>query len=68
MDLIIVAMTGWGQDEDRRRSAQAGFDGHLVKPVDYSVLLALLGALLEQRALTASLVRSTVAQISAYSP
>lgn len=31
--LFIVAVTGWGQDEDRRRTRQAGFDGHLVKPV-----------------------------------
>ena len=29
-----VALTGWGQDEDRRRSESAGFDAHLVKPVD----------------------------------
>jgi PAS domain S-box-containing protein len=31
---LIVAATGWGQDEDRRRSKEAGFDHHLVKPVD----------------------------------
>jgi CheY-like chemotaxis protein len=31
---VIVAATGWGQEEDRRRSAEAGFDHHLVKPVD----------------------------------
>jgi CheY-like chemotaxis protein len=31
---FIVAMTGWGQEEDRRRSHEAGFDRHLVKPVD----------------------------------
>ena len=30
--MAIIALTGWGQDEDRRRSAGAGFDGHLVKP------------------------------------
>jgi PAS domain S-box-containing protein len=34
----IVAVTGWGQDADRQRSAQAGFDHHLVKPVEYSDL------------------------------
>ncbi len=33
-DTLIVAATGWGQEEDRRRSRQAGFDHHLVKPVD----------------------------------
>ena len=31
---LLVALTGYGQDEDRRRSAEAGFDHHLVKPVD----------------------------------
>jgi PAS domain S-box-containing protein len=44
-DMVLVALTGWGQDEDRRRSEQAGFDGHLVKPVDYSHLMVLLGSL-----------------------
>jgi CheY-like chemotaxis protein len=33
-NLLLVAMTGWGQEEDKRRTAQAGFDHHLVKPVD----------------------------------
>ena len=33
-DLLLVALTGWGQEEDRRRSRQAGFDHHLVKPAD----------------------------------
>jgi CheY-like chemotaxis protein len=32
-DALIVALTGWGQGEDRRRSREAGFDHHLVKPV-----------------------------------
>lgn len=35
---LMVALTGWGQDEDRRRSVEAGFDAHLVKPVDAAVL------------------------------
>lgn len=38
----LVAVTGWGQSEDRRRSREAGFDLHLVKPVDLGVLQALL--------------------------
>lgn len=38
----IVALTGWGQDEDRRRAQEAGFDHHLVKPVDLSALRSLL--------------------------
>ena len=39
---IIVAVTGWGQDEDRRESSAAGFDAHLVKPVDPAALLQML--------------------------
>jgi CheY-like chemotaxis protein len=38
----LIALTGWGQDEDRRRSEEAGFDAHLVKPVDDAVLGRLL--------------------------
>jgi PAS domain S-box-containing protein len=41
-DLALVATTGWGQDEDRRRTAEAGFDRHLVKPVAISALRELL--------------------------
>lgn len=44
-DIIIIALTGWGQDADRRKSTEAGFNGHLVKPVDYDQLLALLASL-----------------------
>ena len=38
----IVAMTGWGREEDRARTAAAGFDAHLVKPVDVATLTRLL--------------------------
>ncbi len=41
-DAVIVAVSGYGQDEDRRRSREAGFDYHLVKPVDHDALLGLL--------------------------
>ena len=41
-DLQLVAMTGWGQEEDRRRSQEAGFNQHLVKPVELDVLRKLL--------------------------
>jgi DNA-binding response OmpR family regulator len=44
--MVIVALTGWGQDHDRRNTQEAGFDAHLVKPVDYGDLLQLLSALL----------------------
>ncbi|HEV3118603.1 MAG TPA: ATP-binding protein, partial [Gemmataceae bacterium] len=39
---LLVAMTGWGQEEDRRRSREAGFDHHLVKPVEPETLHTLL--------------------------
>ena len=39
---VLVALTGWSQDADRRRSESAGFDAHLVKPVDHGVLGKLL--------------------------
>jgi signal transduction histidine kinase/DNA-binding response OmpR family regulator len=38
----LVALTGWGQEEDKRRSHDAGFDMHLVKPIDFSALEKLL--------------------------
>jgi CheY-like chemotaxis protein/anti-sigma regulatory factor (Ser/Thr protein kinase) len=40
--VTIIALTGWGQDEDRRRSSMAGFDAHMVKPVDPQALLRML--------------------------
>ena len=39
---LIVAMTGWGQEEDRRKSREAGFDQHLVKPVMLDALCRVL--------------------------
>ncbi|HVT35993.1 MAG TPA: ATP-binding protein, partial [Nevskiaceae bacterium] len=41
-DMTLVAQTGWGQEEDRRRTTEAGFDDHLTKPMDHSKLLQLL--------------------------
>jgi len=41
-DTLLIALTGWGQTHDRRRSEDAGFDHHLVKPVELSELLRLL--------------------------
>jgi CheY-like chemotaxis protein len=41
-DVLLGALTGWGQEEDRSRSELAGFDAHLVKPVDYAELTRLL--------------------------
>jgi PAS domain S-box-containing protein len=41
-DVVLVALTGWGQDEHRRQSQEAGFDHHLTKPVEIEVLQRLL--------------------------
>jgi signal transduction histidine kinase len=43
--ITLVALTGWGQDSDRRRSQEAGFDSHLVKPLDLDKLTDLLATL-----------------------
>jgi signal transduction histidine kinase/CheY-like chemotaxis protein len=40
--VTIIALTGWGQEQDRRRTLEAGFDHHLVKPVDPSLLVRLI--------------------------
>jgi signal transduction histidine kinase len=41
-EVTLVALTGWGQDADRRRASDAGFDHHLTKPVDPQTLNSLL--------------------------
>jgi len=47
-DVRIIAISGWGQEEDRRRSQEAGFDLHLVKPVLPANLFALLEGIKEE--------------------
>jgi len=47
---VIVALTGWGQEADRKRSKAAGCDEHLVKPLDIERLTALLAQLTQRRA------------------
>jgi PAS domain S-box-containing protein len=44
-DVTVIALTGWGQEEDRARSKEAGCDGHLVKPIDLPDLERLLAEL-----------------------
>jgi PAS domain S-box-containing protein len=44
-DVVLVALTGWGQEEDRRRSRDAGFDSHLVKPIEPVAMERLLACL-----------------------
>jgi CheY-like chemotaxis protein len=53
-DMVLIAQTGWGQEDDRRRTREAGFDHHLVKPVDHRVLRQLLTEIAAERARTAS--------------
>lgn len=40
---LLVALTGYGQEEDRRRALEAGFDDHMTKPVHFDALQRLLG-------------------------
>jgi CheY-like chemotaxis protein len=47
--MTLIALTGWGQEDDRRRTAEAGFDLHLTKPVDPSTLDALLARMTRPR-------------------
>ena len=42
--ITMVAITGWGQEDDREQSKAAGFDLHLVKPVDHDELLRVVGS------------------------
>jgi CheY-like chemotaxis protein len=41
-EVRLIAVTGWGQEEDRRRTAEAGFDDHLIKPVGVQEVLPML--------------------------
>jgi CheY-like chemotaxis protein len=42
-DVMLVALTGYGQEEDRRLSQEAGFNSHIVKPVELAMLEKVLG-------------------------
>jgi CheY-like chemotaxis protein len=44
-DVLLVAITGYGQDQDRRRCHEAGFDLHLIKPVDPNIIREMLANL-----------------------
>ena len=47
--VLLVAITGWGQDDDQRRAREAGFDYHLTKPAEPSVLEGLIASLSERQ-------------------
>jgi DNA-binding response OmpR family regulator len=40
--VLIIAITGWGQEDDRRRAREAGFDHHFTKPVDFEMLFEII--------------------------
>jgi CheY-like chemotaxis protein len=42
-DVTLIALSGWGQLEDRNRAQDAGFDAHFTKPADIDALVAALG-------------------------
>jgi CheY-like chemotaxis protein len=44
-EMSLIAVTGWGQEEDRRKAMDAGFNAHVVKPVDYVALMNVLASL-----------------------
>lgn len=48
--IVLIALTGWGQEDDRRKSAEAGFDAHIIKPIDHEALNKLLAELLPEKA------------------
>jgi len=43
-NMLLIALTGWGQEEDKRKALEAGFDHHLIKPIDPDALEALVAA------------------------
>jgi CheY-like chemotaxis protein len=47
--IVIIAQTGWGQDETRQKTSDAGFDHHMVKPLDPSALVKILNDLTKQK-------------------
>ncbi|GAB4017110.1 response regulator [Spirosoma koreense] len=53
--VVIIALTGYGQAEDRRQAQAAGFDWHLIKPVDLAILPALLTELIGKKQADAAL-------------
>jgi CheY-like chemotaxis protein len=48
-DMVLIAQTGWGQQEDKQRAIEAGFDHHLTKPLDVAELLKLIAAVRPRR-------------------
>jgi CheY-like chemotaxis protein len=49
-DMVLVALTGWGRSTDLEQAQAAGFDGHLLKPVEPEALVRVIAELREHRA------------------
>jgi signal transduction histidine kinase/ActR/RegA family two-component response regulator len=58
--VALIAVTGWGQEQDRRRTTEAGFDAHLIKPVAEADLLSALGACVRTKRPAATLRESVI--------
>ena len=43
-EALLISVSGWGQEPDLQRSREAGFDHHLVKPVEFKTLLSLIAS------------------------
>ena len=48
-NMVVIALTGWGQEEDKRQTRDAGFDFHFIKPVLYETLAKLLSGVTAAR-------------------
>ena len=48
-EVLLAAITGWGQEDDCRKAREAGFDHHFTKPADFDVLIKLIGTELQRR-------------------
>ena len=57
-DIFLVALTGYGQPEDRTRAAAAGFDVHITKPINFGNLREILSATTKDRPATAAVATS----------
>ncbi|GAB4014936.1 hypothetical protein GCM10028773_03240 [Spirosoma koreense] len=52
--VVVIALTGYGQEEDRQRTREAGFDAHLVKPVAVTMLTQLIDELVSKKGIQAN--------------
>ncbi len=65
---VLVALTGWGAQDDRARTRSAGFDHHLTKPAGLADVEGLMSGMAERRPAAASHVVTAIAACAAVSP